>query len=64
MQWSSKIARNLTMFVAGLSGFVHEVVVTDGERPTLLLACLALMGVPFFLSRDEQRASKQEDDSS
>lgn len=54
MQWSSKIARDLTMFLAGLAGFVHEVAVTDGERPTLLLACLALMGVPFFLNRDER----------
>lgn len=53
MQWESKIARDVVMFGAGLAGFGHEVIATQGERPTLLLACLALMGVPFMLRRDE-----------
>lgn len=41
------------MFVMGLSGFAHEVLIRGPERPTLLLACLALMGVPFFMRKDE-----------
>lgn len=41
------------MFLIGSAGFIHEVIITEGERPTLLLACLALMGVPFFLRKDE-----------
>ena len=61
MQISQKVARDVVMFIAGLAGFVHEVAVTEGERPTLLLACLALMGVPFFLNRDEKA---KEDESS
>lgn len=48
-----KIVRDTTMFVAGLGGFIHEVVVKSQERPTLLFASLALMGVPFFLRKDE-----------
>lgn len=41
------------MFLLGLAGFAHEVLINGPERPTLLLACLALMGVPFFLKKDE-----------
>lgn len=48
-----KNTRDISMFTAGLSGFAHEVLVKGPERPTLLLACLALMGVPFFLRKDE-----------
>jgi hypothetical protein len=48
-----KIIRDTTMFIAGLMGFVHEVIVGGQERPTLLFASLALMGVPFFLRKDE-----------
>lgn len=43
------------MFVMGAIGFVHEVVVTAGERPMLLAACLALMGLPIFLRGDEKK---------
>ena len=41
------------MYLLGSAGFAHEVIVTKGERPTLLLACLALMGLPIFLRKDE-----------
>lgn len=43
------------MFVLGMGGFLHEVAITHGERPTLLLACLALMGLPIFLRTDEKK---------
>lgn len=47
----------------GAGGFLHELIITNGERPTLLLACFALMGVPLFLSRDEKKqASPPPDD--
>jgi hypothetical protein len=41
------------MFIMGAGGFVHELIVQEAERPTLLLASLALMGLPVFLARDE-----------
>jgi hypothetical protein len=50
---NSKQARDLAMFVLGGGGFVHELLITQAERPTLLLACLALMGLPIFLRKDE-----------
>ncbi len=58
MKWKTKTARDLTMFLAGLGGFGHEVA-ARGERPTLLLACLALMGVPFLLRKDESEGDQQ-----
>lgn len=48
-----KIIRDTAMFVTGLLGFAHEILLRGPERPTLLLACLALMGVPFFIRKDE-----------
>lgn len=48
------------LFTAGLVGFAHEVILgTATERPTLLLICAALMGLPVFLRTDEKR---QEDE--
>jgi hypothetical protein len=46
--------RDAAMFAIGASGFAHEVIVTAGERPMLLAACLALMGLPIFLKGDEK----------
>lgn len=48
-----KQLRDVAMFVVGAGGFIHEVVATHAERPTVLLGCLALMGLPVFLRRDE-----------
>lgn len=53
-----KFIRDTTMFLAGLAGFAHELIIQEQERSTLIFACLALMGVPFFLRRDE----KEEDE--
>lgn len=53
MNGTAKRLRDAAMFALGAGGVVHEVVVTKGERPTLLLACLALMGLPVFLRKDE-----------
>jgi hypothetical protein len=53
VQW--KIARDITVFLAGLGGFIHEVIVKGQDRPTLLIASLTLMGVPFFIRKDEDK---------
>lgn len=34
--------------VLGASGFLWLLIAKGGERPTYMLACLALMGVPTF----------------
>ena len=61
MKWvfEKRIVRDVSTFAAGFLGFAHEVIITEGERPTLLLACLALMGVPFFLRRDESEIKSE-----
>lgn len=34
---------------AALAGLYHEVVITKGERPFLLTAFLAMMGLPYVI---------------
>lgn len=53
----AKDVRAIALFVMGGAGFIHEVIVTKGERPTLLLACLALMGLEVWLRKDEKNGN-------
>jgi hypothetical protein len=46
----TRISRDLVMFALGAFGFVHEVLVSGLERPFVLTACMALMGLPFVLN--------------
>jgi hypothetical protein len=41
------------MFVVGLGGFIHEVAIAQAERPMIIAACCALMGLPFVLRGEE-----------
>jgi len=45
--------RDIALFLLGAGGFTHEVLIAGTERPTILLGCLALLGVPVFLRKDE-----------
>ena len=56
-----RLTRDGLLFILGAAGFLHELLITQGERPTLLLACFALMGVPLFLRQDEKRRGDDED---
>ena len=38
------------MFVLGAFGFIHEILTVGIERPFILTACLALMGLPVILA--------------
>lgn len=49
---SWKDVRDATLFLAGLAGVFHEVVIGHGERPTILLLLAAMMGLPAFLRAD------------
>ena len=40
------------MFLAGMGGFLHELFYQGVERPFILTACLALMGLPVLLGAD------------
>ena len=46
-QWP--ILRDVVLFCGGLAGVVHETVLTQSERPTLLILFAAMMGLPAFL---------------
>lgn len=56
---STRALRDALTFAAGLLGFVHEVLVTKGERPALLVACAGLMGLAPFLRADERRQEEK-----
>lgn len=43
------------MFGIGAFGFLHELLLANGERPYLITATLALMGLPIALRADERR---------
>lgn len=50
-----RVTRDGILFVAGLAGVAYETVYTGGDRPTLLLLFAAMMGLPAFLQRDEEK---------
>lgn len=52
--WTWKGVRDVLMFIVGAWSFHHEVVTAHAERPFIVGAALALMGLPFFLRRDEK----------
>jgi hypothetical protein len=46
------------MFLLGATAFLHELVIANAERPYLLTAALAMMGLPIVLRADESRNGK------
>lgn len=48
--------RDTVLFIAGLGGFVHELLAHGPERPYILLVCVSMMGLPAFLRFDERGA--------
>ncbi len=49
------------MFAIGAGGFLHELVISQAERPFLLALCGALMGLPFVLQADGKMRQQSED---
>lgn len=52
--------RTGVLFGAGLAGVVYETVVTQADRPTLLVLFAAMMGLPLFLKADEKSLQSRE----
>lgn len=46
-------ARDWILFFGGMAGVAHETLVSNVERPTLLILFGGMMGLPVFLRRDE-----------
>ena len=49
-----RLTRNTVLFVVGLAGVAHETLVTNADRPTLLLLFAAMIGLPAFIGADER----------
>jgi hypothetical protein len=47
------------MFVLGATGFLHELLLTQAERPFVLALCGALMGLPFVIAADRLGFSQE-----
>ena len=47
--------RDIALFAVGLLGVIHETLLTDLDRPSLLVLYAAMMGLPAFLQADEKR---------
>jgi hypothetical protein len=50
-----KLIRDWILFVTGLAGIIHETILTNLDRPTLLFAFMAMVGLPAFLRADEKK---------
>lgn len=48
-----RISRDSIIFTAGLAGFIYQITNNGIERPTYMIACLFMMGVPAFLKMDD-----------
>ena len=48
------VVRDPGLFIGGFLGVVHETIISQVERPTLLLLFAAMMGLPAFLRADER----------
>ena len=59
----SKITRDLVLFVGGLVGIAYETVVERVDRPALLAVFAGMLGLPWFIRRDEKRDEKRDDDN-
>jgi hypothetical protein len=52
-----RLVRDAVLFICGLSGIVHETVLTEEPRETLLLLFAAMVGLPAFIRADERKNS-------
>jgi len=48
-----RVVREVIMFTVGALAFLNEVFIGGQERPFIIAACLALMGLPFVLRGEE-----------
>jgi hypothetical protein len=51
MRWP--ILRDVSLFLGGMAGVLHETLLSHSERPTLLILFAAMMGLPAFLQGGE-----------
>ena len=54
MRWTAKLTRDRAIFLTGLAGVVYETVVSEADRPALLVLFASMLGLPAFLRKDEK----------
>jgi hypothetical protein len=57
---SARAVRELATFLLGAGGFAHELLVAPTERPFIISASLALMGLPFVLRGEDKLREGEE----
>jgi hypothetical protein len=55
---AGRVIRDIITYVGGLSGLVYETVTSGTEKPTLIIAFAAMIGLPLFIRSDEARRSQ------
>lgn len=50
-----RLTRDGVIFVVGLLGIIHQTLVVEADRPTLLLLFGAMIGLPAFLRLDDRK---------
>ena len=55
------IARDWTLRAFGLAGIVYETVAEKIDRPYLLALFAGLVGLPWYIQRDEKRNSDEDE---
>lgn len=53
-----RVQRDTILFAAGLVGVLHETLIAGPERPTLLYAFVAMMGLPLVLRDGDRRRDR------
>lgn len=61
-RWTKKITRDRIIWTVGILGIIYEVFIDHVEKPTVLIALLAMMGVPPVLRSDEAIQAAKPDD--
>lgn len=54
-----RITRDTVLFASGIAGFAHELTRQGAERPSILVLCAAMMGLPVFMRVDEKKGGER-----
>ena len=57
-----KLTRDAGIYLLGIFILLHETLISPGDRPTLVYAACALLGLPIVMRVDEFRRRDDEED--
>lgn len=53
-KWHLRLSRDIVIFATGIVGILHEIFLSNSDRPYLLVLFGAMIGLPAFLHIDER----------